>query len=167
MTHAKKLLRFAIGVSLCVVAGCGGDDDPAPLVAITSVSPTQLVVDDDLRDDLTVLLDYSDADGDLGTGVAEVFDCRADGVVVSLPLPAIASQEAIDAQVPIEGALELLVADVGLVQPDPAPPSACSDLEVPALADDQSVFCVYLTDAAGNTGPGDCTAPITIISTEP
>ena len=50
---------------------------------------------------------------------------------------------------------------------DPAPPAECTELEIPELGDDQSVFCVYLTDAAGNTGPGDCTAPVTIISTDP
>ena len=65
----------------------------------------------------------------------------------------------IDEMVPIEGQLELVVTDVGEVAPGSSASPVCADLGIGA---GETVFCVVLTDAAGNTGPGDCTPSLTI-----
>lgn len=144
---------------LLALAACG-EPDPAPLVAITAATPEALAPDDDARDDLTITVDYDDADGDLGTGTAEVHDCRADGLVTALAIPAIAP-DSHAGEIHITGTLELHVNDVGLVASTALPP-ACAELEVAELAGAEAVFCVILVDAAGHRGPGDCTAPIAL-----
>jgi len=147
---------------LLLAAACGGDDDPAPFASITEFSPESLDPTDDAADDLTILLEYRDADGDLGDGIAEVHDCRAEDLVATFDLPAIASEEAVEDGVPIEGMLSIVVADVGDIPTDSRPPRACEDLGIDSVASGESVFCVVLIDAAGNAGTGDCTGTVTI-----
>src|SRR5262249_9404727 len=129
-----------------------------PSAEIKSVTPEQLPPADDGLDDLTITLRYDDGDGDLGGGVADVYDCRADGVMVELAIPAIAA----DAGQHITGTLELHVNDIGDVAPT-ALPAACSQLGGKPVAAGTAVFCVVLGDAAGHRGAGDCTAPIAIM----
>jgi hypothetical protein len=147
---------------LCVI-GCGSDD-PAPTVTVVSAMPGELDPADDAADDLSILVEYADADADLGGGIAAVHDCRADDIVTSLEIPPIASEEAIREGVPISGTLELVVADVGVVAPASAAPAPCADLGVPAPTAGSATFCVILHDSAGNAGSGDCTAAITVLS---
>jgi hypothetical protein len=147
-------------VMLLVCAGCGSDD-PAPTAAITAAAPETLDPTDDAADDLTITVEYSDADADLGGGLATVHDCRAPDLATVFELGPIASEEAIAEGVPIAGTLELLVADVGDVPPGDLP-DACADLGIEAAAAGEATFCVVLTDAAGHEGSGDCTAPIAI-----
>lgn len=149
-------------VALALAAGCS-DRDPVPTVRIVEATPDALDTSDDLADDLSIRVAYTDGDGDLGGGVADVYDCRAEGIVTQLRLPAIASEEAVNEGVPIEGQLELVVTDVGDVWPDVEAPAICADLGVTAPAAGEAVFCVLVTDTAGNTSAGDCTAPVTIM----
>jgi hypothetical protein len=154
-------MKPAISFVLCLVclaclaclASC--TDDPAPSAAIEKVTPDQLTPSDDTLDDLTIELRYDDRDGDLGGGVAEVYDCRADGVRIDLPIPPIAA----DAGQHITGTLDLHVNDIGAVT-STALPQVCAELGVPELAANAAVFCVILADAAGHHGGGDCTQPI-------
>jgi hypothetical protein len=138
-------------------AGC--TDDPAPSATIQSATPDQLMRSDDTQDDLTIQLRYDDHDGDLGGGVADVYDCRAGEVMIELPIPPIAA----GAGQPITGQLELHVNDIGAIAATTMP-QACSDLGVKPLAADTAVFCVVLADAAGHRGSGACTQPIAILS---
>jgi hypothetical protein len=156
----SPVLRVACFTALALAA-CG-DADPAPTVEIRAAAPDTLVPADDLRDDLVITIGYADADADLGTGIAAIHDCRAAGLVTTLTLPTIASEEAIAAGVPITGELALQLTDVGAVSPQAAAPTLCADLGAPPPAIGVATFCVVLTDAAGHTGPGDCTAPIAI-----
>jgi hypothetical protein len=133
-----------------VLSGCG--DDGAPTVEIVDASPTQLDPSNDTQDDLTIVVRYVDEDGDLGGGVAEVHDCRAAGVVSRLSLPEIASAEAVEEAVQIEGQLSLVVSDVGEVAPG-ALPEACEAA---------NAFCVVLVDSAGNASEAACTSAISI-----
>lgn len=151
-------MRRLLLASILCLAACG-DEDPAPLVVVLEATPEALDSVDDAADDLAILVEYRDADGDLGGGIAEVHDCRADDLFVALPIPPIASPEGTEARVPIEGQLEIVVTDIGAVPAAQIPSPVCADLGIGA---GESVFCVVLTDAAGNTGPGDCTAPLTI-----
>jgi hypothetical protein len=153
--------RIAL-VFLTAAAACGGDEDPAPVATVIEFTPESLDPDDDAADDLTILVEYRDADGDLGEGLAEVHDCRADDLVAMFDLPAIASDDAVDEGVAIEGELSIVVADVGDVAASSRPPVVCEDLGVAAVAAGEAIFCVVLTDAAGNAGPGDCTGPVAI-----
>lgn len=130
-------------------------DDPAPSATIQAATPDQLTPADDTLDDLTIQLRYDDRDGDLGGGVADVYDCRADGVMIELPIPPIAA----DADQHITGTLELHVNDIGEVT-STALPQVCAELGVPELAANAAVFCVVLADAAGHRGGGDCTQAI-------
>jgi hypothetical protein len=132
--------------------------DPTPRVAIASVTPEQLTASDDALDDLTITLHYDDGDGNLGGGVAEVQDCRADDVMIELAIPAIAA----DKGQHITGTLDLHVNDVGVIAPGPLP-GACARFGVKPLAAGSAVFCVVLVDAAGHRGDGDCTRPIAIM----
>lgn len=143
---------------LAALAACGEVSD-TPSVTVKSATPDQLVVTDDALDDVTITIAYEDGDGDLGTGVAEVHDCRADGVVTEVVLPAIASEDRIGDH--ITGTLELHVNDVGTIALG-TQPALCADLGVPSLSADQTVFCVQLVDAAGNRGDGDCTSTIAL-----
>lgn len=168
MTRAARGGRGAArarGAGLIVaaaLAGCGGDEDPAPTVEIRAAAPETLVPSDDARDDLMITIGYRDADADLGTGQAAIHDCRAEGLITTLTLPAIASAEAIEAGVPIAGELVLQVNDVGALEPSLAAPTACADLGVGPPAIGVAIFCVTLTDVAGHTGAGDCTAAVAI-----
>lgn len=153
------LLRSALLAALAVAAAACADPAAAPSATITRAAPDRLIASDDARDDLVITVAYRDGDGDLGGGVARVHDCRADGVVTELPIPAIAPEGVIGH--PIEGTLELHVSDVGAIAAG-APPAACRELGVAAAAAGAAIFCVILTDAAGQSGEGDCTDPITV-----
>jgi hypothetical protein len=131
---------------------------PTPTVEIVSATPQALNPADDLADDLRILVTYEDGDGDLGRGSARVHDCRAEGLITELEIPAIAADEMIGSK--ITGSLDLAINDVG-VATTTALPTLCSELGV-SLAADTTVFCVELVDAAGNVGEGDCTESIAI-----
>lgn len=137
------------------VAACA--DDPAPSATIKSVTPDQLMPSDDALDDLTITLRYDDGDGDLGGGVADVYDCRAGDVMIELAIPPIAA----DSGQHITGTLELHVNDIGQLA-STALPEVCAELGVGELAPSTAVFCVVLVDAAGHQGGGDCTQPIAL-----
>lgn len=154
-------MRGLISILFVAAVACG-DADPAPVATVVEFTPESLDPADDNADDLTIVVDYADSDGDLGEGTAAVHDCRAEDLVVSFALPPIASETAIADRVPIEGTLTVVVADVGDVPAESRPPLACEDLGVEAVGDGQAVFCIVLTDAAGNTGPGDCTGAVAI-----
>lgn len=143
---------------LVAIAACGGDD-PNPIATITAATPEALAPADDTRDDLTITVRYDDGDGDLGDGLAEIHDCRADGLVTELPIPAIAPTGVAGER--ITGTLELHVNDVGAIE-STSLPEACEVLGVAELASAETVFCVVLVDAAGHRGDGDCTGPIAI-----
>lgn len=146
-------MRIAI-VFLGLAVGCS-DPGVSPTATVQSATPESLSPDDDTLDDLTITIRYDDGDGDLGEGIAEVHDCRADGLVTELAIPAIAAVTGDH----ITGTLELHVNDVGAVT-STALPDVCAELGVAELAGDEAVFCVVLTDAAGHVGRGDCTAAI-------
>jgi hypothetical protein len=148
-------------LAIFMASGCGGDD-VAPSAVILEVAPESLDPSLDDADDLTIRLEYTDGDADLGGGTAAVHDCRADQLVVELLIPPVASDEAVDEGVPIEGELELIVNDVGWVDPADRPPAACADLGAPDPSADEAVFCVVLTDAAGHGGDGDCSPAVAI-----
>lgn len=137
------------------------DDDPAPTVTVRSATPESLTPDDDRLDDLTITIDYLDADGDLGGGAAEIHDCRSDTLVTILEIPAIAPEDIVAGDSGIKGTLELHVNDVGTTTSS-ALPAACADLGVDEMGPSDAVFCVILVDAAGHSGPGDCTEVIAI-----
>jgi hypothetical protein len=145
-----------------VVAGCSGAD-PAPSATVKSATPDSLMPADDTLDDLTITVAYVDGDGDLGTGTASIYDCRADDLVTALPIPSIAPQSIVSAKDEISGTLDIIVNNVGDVA-TVGLAAKCSDLGVAALPAGQTVFCVELTDVAGHTGSGDCTDPITIVA---
>ncbi len=153
------MTKLLLITSLLATAACA-DDAVTPTVEIVSASPDTLVPADDSADDLTIVVRYRDPDGDLGGGVAEIHDCRADDLVTRLDIPPIASDDAVAAGVPITGTLQLVVADIGDVTPDRIPPSACADAD-PATAS-QTPFCVILLDSATNPSPPTCTPPIQI-----
>ena len=145
---------------LILLAGACASDDPAPTVTVVSASPEELYTENDLKDDLRIIVDYEDADGDLGEGIAEVHDCRGDTLVTMLPIPAIAPDDVVSDGTRITGSLDLYVTDVGAAT-STALPSVCDELGISINAG-ETVFCVVLVDAAGHAGPGDCTPPITI-----
>jgi hypothetical protein len=155
------MIRRAL-LAILLLAACGGDDDPAPTAEIVEAGPASLDPADDAADDLELLVAYRDADGDLGGGTAEVHDCRAAGYLTPLDIPPIASDEGVAEGVAIEGMLRLVIADVGAVEAEAEPPPVCADLGVPAGDGATAIFCVLLTDAAGNTGAGDCSDPVAI-----
>jgi hypothetical protein len=148
---AARTLRVA-AVAVLAAAGCGCGGDEAPVAEIVDHAPSTLTPGDDALDDLSLRVHYRDADGDLGEGAVEVYDCGG-GVVQRSGLPAIASAEAVDEGVEIEGDLQVVVADVGPVTAGPIP-DAC--------AGDASAFCVVLIDAAGNESGASCVSGIVI-----
>jgi hypothetical protein len=147
-------MRHLVFLTLALAA-CS--DDPAPLASIETVTPDALTASDDTADDLTITLKYSDGDGDLGGGITEVHDCRADDLMAQLAIPAIAKSKGNH----ITGTLDVHVNDVGSFAASTLP-RICADLGVAALAPDHTVFCVVLVDAAGHRGTGSCTEAIAI-----
>ena len=143
---------------ICFLVACGGPSD-SPSASVKSATPDQLVTSDDLLDDVTITVDFDDGDGDLGTGFANVYDCRADGIVTELVLPAIAPEGRVGDH--ISGTLELHVNDVGMLALG-TQPAICADQGVESLAMDQTVFCVELVDVKGHKGDPDCTSVITL-----
>lgn len=146
--------------AMLLLAACA-DDDPAPAVTIRSATPDSITPDEDRLDDLTITIDYRDADGDLGGGTAEIHDCRSAALLTILDIPAIAPDDIVEGDSGISGSLELHVNDVGATTSS-ALPDACADLGVGEMSATEAVFCVILVDAAGHAGPGDCTASIAI-----
>ncbi|HEY5936687.1 MAG TPA: hypothetical protein VIU61_18690 [Kofleriaceae bacterium] len=143
---------------LLVFAACGGGS--APNANVTAATPDQLTPANDELDDLTITIAYDDGDGDLGGGFAEVHDCRGDGLVTAILIPAIAPPDVVGER--IEGTLSLLVTDIGALAPD-AQPELCRELGAAPLGPSEAVFCVVLVDAAENAGGGDCTQPIALV----
>jgi hypothetical protein len=156
--HGSMLALLALGCT--ITAGCDGERDPS--VAIVEVTPGTLAPEDDGKDDLLIRVEYHDPDGDLGGGVAEIHDCRAEGLITAYDIPPIASDEAVDEGVPITGMLDLHVNDIGAVPISDDLPELCADLDVDPLESGHAVFCVTLTDAAGHAGRGDCTDSIPV-----
>lgn len=152
-------MKLFLIASLLATAACA-DDAVIPTVEIVSASPDALVPSDDSADDLTIVVRYRDPDGDLGGGVAEIQDCRADDLVTTLDIPPIASDDAVAAGVPITGMLQLVVADVGDYAPDRIPPAACADAAT--ATDTQTSFCVILRDSADNPSEPACTEPVQV-----
>lgn len=158
---ARIPLSIPASLALCLaLAGCAGGS--VPVVEIVDASPEALSASDDAKDDLTIAVRYSDPDGDLGQGVARVLDCRAEGLVTDLPIPRIANDDAVAQGAPIEGEMDLVLADVGAVPASGTVPAGCADLGVTAPSDGAQVFCVVLIDAAGNESEGACTKPIRV-----
>jgi hypothetical protein len=154
----KTPLAASLALSLAML-GCSGS---VPAVEIVGASPETLSASDDAMDDLTITVRYSDPDGDLGQGIARILDCRAEGLVTELGIPRIANDEAVAQGAPIEGEMQLVVADVGDVAASESVPAACADLGVSKPSDGAQVFCVVLVDTAGNESEGACTARVTI-----
>ncbi len=140
------------------LAACGGSSS-TPEVTIKTATPDSLAPADDTRDDLTITVDYDDGDGDLGGGIAEVHDCRAEDLVTELPVPDIAPDAIVGDH--ITGTLELHVNDIGALTSETLP-QACADLGVGDLDAGTTVFCVVLVDVQGHRSAGDCTAAITL-----
>ena len=157
----KTILLTALA-ALLGAAACAGSE--APNATVVSATPEQLVPADDALDDLVITVDYGDGDGDLGGGTAEVYDCRADGLVTELPIPEIAPDAIVGK--PIRGRLVLHVNDVGAAAAA-APPAICRDLGVDAVGAGTAVFCVVLVDTAGHAGDGDCTGEIAVAADGP
>jgi hypothetical protein len=150
-----KLAIVLAVLAAAAVAACS--DDPAPRATIESVLPDQLVPSDDARNDLTIAVRYDDSDGDLGSGVVDIYDCRAAAAMTELAIPDIAPERGQH----IAGMLELHVNDIGDLASGPLP-EACDERGVRPPAAGTAVFCVVLVDAAGHRGGGDCTKPIEI-----
>ncbi len=146
---------------LGVTGACGGGDS-SPSATVAEFAPTSLVAADDSLDDLTIRVDYQDGDGDLGEGIAAVHDCRVADLVALYDVPKIASDDAVSEGVPIEGSIDIVLADITVLSPDLSAPAACAELGVGAPVAGEAVFCVVLTDASGNTGDGDCTGSVLI-----
>jgi hypothetical protein len=130
-------------------------------VHVVSATPDELTPEDDLADDVRILVEYEDADGDLGEGIAQIHDCRGEQLLTELMIPAIAPENVVAEGSPINGSLDLHVTDVGAAAPA-AMPAVCDELGVGALEANETVFCVVLVDAKDHAGPGDCTPPITL-----
>ena len=145
---------------IVLAAGCGADS-PAPSAYVEGATPDRLTMSDDTANDLTITVSYDDHDGDLGGGIAEVHDCRADTLVTMLPIPTIAPPNVVADHSHITGKLDLDVNDIGSVSSMPLP-QMCADLGVTQLDTDTTRFCVILVDAAGHKGDGDCTATISL-----
>jgi hypothetical protein len=152
--RAPRLVPCCLALCLGAAAGCAAD--PAPVATILGVSPAALDPGRDDSDDLQLRIAYRDADGDLGGGEARVQDCRAADLLTRLPIPPIASAEAVAAGAPIAGELVLLVPDVAALVPAEPPPCPGAAPSSAAAA----VFCVALRDVVGHEGPAACTAPI-------
>lgn len=153
-----RALPLVLLAALAALAGCGSDS-PAPSVTVESVTPDHVTLSDDAANDVELIVRYSDGDGDLGGGTAEIHDCRADALVTSLAIPAIASPDRIGQ--PISGELDLYVTDIGPAATE-AVPATCKELGVAALDASTTVLCVVLVDAKGHRGTGDCSKPITL-----
>jgi hypothetical protein len=153
----RPAARSALLGALLGAAACS--DEVAPTAHVRSATPDRLVPSDDALDDLVIDVEYTDGDGDLGGGSAEVHDCRAEGLRLDLPIPAIAPEGVIGE--PIAGTLELHVSDVGALEAAAAP-DVCRNLGAAEVGADAAVFCVVLIDAAGHRGDGDCTRSIAI-----
>jgi hypothetical protein len=168
MSSERAGLRRGRAIFLAAAAlvghGCA-DFAVAPTAVVVDIAPLEIDPSRDAADDLSILVDYTDGDGDLGEGFAEVHDCRVAGLVVVFELPPIATAEAVAQGVPIAGTLELVIADIGEVDGAATAPTACAELGVGAPQAAQAVFCVILTDAAGHRGAGDCTPPVAIVAT--
>lgn len=143
---------------LLLFAACGGGS--APSASVTAATPDQITPANDALDDLTITIAYEDGDGDLGEGIAEVHDCRGDGLVTEIPIPAIAPPDVVGER--IAGTLSLLVTDIGALAPE-AQPELCREHGVDPLGPSEAVFCIVLVDAAGNAGDGDCTQPVALL----
>lgn len=159
-----RTVLLVLHVPLCAALGACSDPAPEPSASVVSAAPDTLYLGDDTRNDLSIVVEYSDGDGDLGRGLARVHDCRAADVVTEIMLPSIATDDAVEEGVAITGELELRVNDVGDVTLATSAPTVCADLGTPAPVAGEAVFCVILVDAAGHEGPGDCTSALALSS---
>src|SRR5207245_11772978 len=71
MRSAMRTLLFATLLAAC------GSDSPAPSAHVAGVTPDMLTMSNDAMNDTLISISYEDSDGDLGTGTAEIHECRA------------------------------------------------------------------------------------------
>jgi len=154
-------MKTLLLLTVLAASAAACSDSTAPSAAVKTSDPDRLVAADDALDDLVITVEYKDADGDLGGGIADVYDCRAEGVRTELAIPLLAPEAVIGK--PIQGTLELHVNDVGAI-PTGAVPDVCRDLGVTSVGAGAAVFCVVLADAAGHEGDGDCTREIAVMA---
>ncbi|NUO49757.1 MAG: hypothetical protein HOV80_12955 [Polyangiaceae bacterium] len=136
-----------------LLAACAGE---VPSAEIVSATPEALMTMDDANDDLTLVVHYSDPNGDLGTGKARVHDCRSEGVTTEFALPELANWNGVELEIEMTGEIKLVLTDVGVV-PEGTLPEPCEFAGVGAGA-----FCVVLVDAAGNESDPACTEVLAI-----
>jgi hypothetical protein len=151
-----RALILCLALTACAPGRGGG-----LTVEVLDVAPQAIDPARDEANDLMLWLRYFDGDGDLGGGLVEIHDCRSQDLVTRVPLPPIASREAIERKVAIEGDLKVRLSDVGSVNAA-ALPALCTALGVEGVTTARTAFCVVLVDAAGNRSAGDCTGPIAI-----
>jgi hypothetical protein len=161
MTKPMSKRRFAALIAF-FSAACGADSsaDVALHIELVSYSPDQLLISDDANDDLALVVRYEDDGADLGGGKGEVQDCRNGALLTILELPAIASEQASDADATITGELTLHVDDIGAASATTALPAMCSNAEKAGAA--EAVFCLRLVDRAGHVSNVVCTGAIAV-----
>lgn len=159
---ARSFTAIACGAALSAIAACGSGGS-APSLEILEAAPAELDPSQDSENDLTIKLRYTDANADLGGGVAEVHDCRGEDLVTRIPIPPIASDEAVAEGVAIEGELTLLVPDIGGNVLN-GTSSVCAGLGAGSPSGSALPFCIVLVDAAGERSQGACTTPIRVAS---
>jgi hypothetical protein len=140
--------------------GCGSDP-VAPEVSIVAQAPSSLVLGVDEEDDVSLRLGYEDGDGDLGGGVVHIYDCREEGASIALPIPEVASPEAVEDRTPISGELLALVPDIATASSDAEPAALCQEQGV-SVAAGELVMCVTLEDAAAQQSVPTCSAPFSL-----
>ena len=145
-----------LSIALCAVSACGGD--PVPQVEILEATPASIVTSVDSANDVTLRVRYFDENADIGEGLAEIHDCRVDGLVTTLALPPIANEEAVVEDVTIEGELSLLVSDIS----DVSGPPGCAAFGAPPPAAGKLSLCVVLVDLAQNRSAADCSPTLRI-----
>ena len=151
----RAFLPSILVSSSALVCGCTSD---APAIEITQVVSQELHVDDDRLDDLVLHVRYEDADGDLGGGQVVVHDCRDAAFVSRFPIDPIATPDAVEAGIAIEGEIVITIADVEMIAPAVKRPELCVTAGAAVGA-----FCVVIEDAAGNPSNGACTGAITYV----
>ena len=159
-----KTLKYTLFLSIAMIIACTKPPDysDTPEIAFISLSKDAMIAADNLSDNLTLTISFTDGDGDIGIdgGTPSVYfkDLRDDSEFITFVAPVIPEQGVGNG---ISGEMYIKVSTTCCIHPIDNQGGCESDFS--DYPEDVLVYEVYIKDRAGNKSNIIETAPITLL----
>jgi len=159
-----KALKYTLFLSIAMIIACTKPPDysDTPEIAFISLSKTSMVAADDLSDNLTLTISFTDGDGDIGIdgGTPSVYfkDLRDGSEFITFVAPVIPEQGVGNG---ISGEMYIKVSTTCCIHPIDISSGCQSDFsDFPV---DSLIYEVYIIDRSGNKSNVIQTDPIVLL----